>query len=537
MTEAKEGAMTSSAVLTTVSDPKLSSESPEEVTATDNSNEFDDEAMEGKENSAAVSKIDNKSSTAATSKSDSETSSPVELDTTKTIDLQTATNLEPFYRKRTIIRTRSRRRKRSLGSRAVLPTPVLSFAATLTNTQRQKSPPQSEGDSLASQDDTRTNKETALEQESRINDKHQDDSSMENSKTGKRPNPNASTENATPTNKKQKIQQESESLNPEKSPINQMEIEEGDEKESTPSERPDEDALDSPSRETQFKLPPELAPFNNPGVCDYGVIRASRLRNRKKKAIENDVPYQNIQGQRRCRATRDGKKMIGPGNTNRCLNCAEGVFKYCHTHHDLDEDQKVYWENRKRRDSQIGSESSYAAKGKMPTKESSVKAETVKAESVKTESKSMKSTMHRSIATTQKQCVQVPGEVFEKNEPRRCVALVQGKGRCFRKMLTTEPTGFCYSHLSLVEKLNNWKMNKKYYAREADLFRCTAVSRVGTKCKFKALDGCVFCLTHMNSPPGLVCSTQEHDSEENTDSILKAKSMGGKQSTTFLRNE
>ena len=104
----------------------------------------------------------------------------------------------------------------------------------------------------------------------------------------------------------------------------------------------------------EFRLPPELAPFNNPGVCDYGVIRTSRLRNRRKKtdAPEN-VLYQNIQGQRRCRATGDEQNMIGKGNNKRCLNCAEGVFKYCHTHRDLDEDQGAFWDKRKRREESI----------------------------------------------------------------------------------------------------------------------------------------------------------------------------------------
>lgn len=514
MTEAKEGAMTNPAVLTTVSDLKSSSASPEEVTeTTDNSNEFDDEGMEGKENSAAVSKIDNKSTNAATSKADSETSSSVKPEKTNN--------------------KASRRRKRSLGARIVFPPQVLSFDATLTNGQIQESPSESENDVVVINGDTQ--KKTTQEQESSIDDKDQDDSSVEDPKTGKRPHTSA--EKTILPNKKQNTQKDSQPSKPDDASSNEMEVEENDNTANDPFQKPDDEALDSPSRETQFKLPPELAPFNNPGVCDYGVIRASRLRNRTKKTIGNDVPYQNIQGQRRCRATKDGKKMIGPGNTNRCLNCAEGVFKYCHSHRDLDEVQKEYWEKRKLRDSKIGSASSYAREN-IAKKEPPVKTDT---KPVKTESKSIKSTVHRSIATMQKQCIQVPGNDFEENEPRRCVALVQGKGRCFRKMLLTESSGFCYGHTSLAEKLREERSKKysanyaKNYYRRVGAMNCIAVSRSGGRCKFRALDDCVFCLTHINSPPKYVCKKQ--DDEENAGTVLNAESMGGKNSTTVFRNE
>ena len=147
MTQAKEDAMTVSAVLTTVSDLKASSESPEEVTATDNSNEFEDEGDEGKENSAAV---ENNTSNAAMSKPESDASSPAKLDNA-TIELPTETDSseelagkeseEHPLKKSPLNRSIVRKRKRV---RSVLPTRVLSSTATQTVTHKRKSPPQSE---------------------------------------------------------------------------------------------------------------------------------------------------------------------------------------------------------------------------------------------------------------------------------------------------------------------------------------------------------------------------------------------------------
>ena len=529
MTQAKEGEMTVSAVLTTVSDLKTSSESPEEVTATDNSNEFDDEGDEGKENSAAV---ENNTSNAAISKPESDTSSPAKLDNA-TVDLPTETDSSeelvgkeseglPF-KKPPLKRSKARKRKRLPGFRSVFPTPVPSSTAKRTVPQKRKSPPQSEDNAFALDGDADHNEETTTEQESRTEGKHQNDSSMKNSKTGKRAHPDASTEtNILP--KKKKNTEEKSLLK------DSDEVTEYEKQAQNPFERSEVAAHDSPSKEFQFKLPPELAPFNNPGVCNYGVIRASRLRNRKKKkTIGNDVPYQNIQGQRRCRATRDGKKMIGSGNTNRCLNCAEGVFKYCHTHRDLDDEQKAYWEKRKRRDSQIAS-ASESLRTTVATKESSVKLES------KT-MPTMPSSKRRSIAVMQMQCVEIPGDVYENNVPRRCVCLVHGKGRCFRKSLLTLP-GFCYGHSSWGEKVQTEK--NEIFSGHPGTLRCTAVSKVGTKCKFKALDQCVFCSKHTSSPPEHASSIQYIAPKQLEDrkaaSVVNIESIGGKNLSALFVN-
>ncbi len=244
--------------------------------------------------------------------------------------------------------------------------------------------------------------------------------------------------------------------------------------------------VDSPSKMTMFKLPPELAPFNKPGVCDYGVIRASRLRNRKKTSEKQDVLYQNIQGQRRCRATKDGKRMVGEGNTNRCVNCAEGIFKYCHSHRNLCDEQKFFWEQRKRRDAQIGSSASF-----LRSKFTEMKKPEPKPQPMLSASRA-----NIFVPNPRLKCVEA-GEA-EPNNARRCVFLLEGRGRCSRPMFSTQP-GFCYGHTNFAQFLK--PKRDEIFKGQAGAIRCSAVTKVGDKCRFKAVGQCVFCAKHTAVPP------------------------------------
>ena len=93
----------------------------------------------------------------------------------------------------------------------------------------------------------------------------------------------------------------------------------------------------------EFKLPRSLAPFNTPGVQDYGIIRTSRLRDRSKKTKDPvDIVYQHIKGQLQCHATNDGRVWCSGKNKYRCQYCAEGAYKFCHSHRHLDANQKLW---------------------------------------------------------------------------------------------------------------------------------------------------------------------------------------------------
>ncbi|KAL3908866.1 MAG: hypothetical protein SGILL_008318 [Bacillariaceae sp.] len=107
--------------------------------------------------------------------------------------------------------------------------------------------------------------------------------------------------------------------------------------------RKTDDRDSSPS----IKLPPELMPFNRPGRSDYAIILKSRLRNRNKKAnVEEDVPYQHVNAQRRCQATLSSARTPLPNGQNgnqtqeQCQNCAVGMSDYCHGHRDLEQNYR-----------------------------------------------------------------------------------------------------------------------------------------------------------------------------------------------------
>ncbi|VEU42839.1 unnamed protein product [Pseudo-nitzschia multistriata] len=242
----------------------------------------------------------------------------------------------------------------------------------------------------------------------------------------------------------------------------------------------------------EFRLPPELVPFNNPGVCDYGVIRTSRLRNRTKKAdTPEDILYQNIQGQRRCRATKDGLAMTGDlVVSNRCLNCAEGVFKYCHNHRELDPDQKLYWERRKSTNANSNScgKSWSTVKSNRKTK--------------------MKKKMPTSART--KEELSIKGSEANSshviNNLKQCVYIV-GKGRqlkrCMRNSLNTHP-GFCAWHYGSAPP----HQGDKFFQEEPSTMRCIGITKAGTQCRYKALNRSVFCCKHINFPPEKVSSAE-----------------------------
>ncbi len=512
-----------SAVVTTV---KPTSPSPIEstkslsVTATDSSNDFDEEDGDEKENSAGTSKMIDTTSSDASPKDEQNASKLGNTTETTNRSDSPVESTQSVNSKSKLFLARKRRRKRARDSQhSDFPTALLSSSSSNSNrstsrqpVKRRKDPPQKSYSISPSLNNTASkegNEENPFDfpGEEQSDNEHQAANKKRevtkvrkiralptaSNRTTKRPHNEASTETVSSPNKKQNIQDDSASKAEEKlikeevfSPINPFKTED-----TTEGETKDAQAspIESPSKNIpQFKLPPELAPFNNPGVCDYGVIRTSRLRNRKKtNAHQDDVLYQNIQGQRRCRATRDGKKMIGQGNTNRCLNCAEGVFKYCHTHRDLDADQRAFWEQRKRRDAQIGSCSSSLRTDMALKKQAQLKPQPAAAAVSRTNLIGQNSRW---------KCVEA-GEA-QVNHPRRCVILCDGKGRCSRKMMSTQP-GFCYGHTSLAQFMKPEK--DEMYRSHAGTMRCTAVSKVGSKCKFKAVNNCVFCAKHIAWPP------------------------------------
>ena len=547
-----EDEMRVSAVITTVSDLKPTSSPLEStkslsVTATDTSNDYGDDGDEGKENSAGVPRIDNNTSNATTSESDP--SSPVKP-ANATIDLKTksdslveSTELQPVTTAEKLFPGIKRRRKRARDSQAVLPTALLSSSFSNRANNRKSS---------RRRIDSNEENSFAFLTKAQCNNEHQErnekiekptesnlhDPSLKNSdlsKISKRSLHDASTETIHSPNEKQAIQEDSASPSSGEKSLkedfsgNQLASTENINEPQTPVESKEAVAESPPKKIPQFMLPPELAPFNNPGVCDYGVIRTSRLRNRKKTNVQDDVLYQNIQGQRRCRATKDGKKMTGQSNTNRCLNCAEGVFKYCHAHRDLDDDQRAFWEQRRRRDTQIGSSSS-SVRTNMATKGSSIKKYAAPHVRAKPLNNPMKKAKWRISSGSQMKCVEAVGDRFEQNEARRCVVLCPGKGRCSRNILTTQP-GFCYGHASLMTATLK-AAKEEIFQENSGTMRCTAVSKVGSKCKFKALDHCVFCVTHIKLPPETATPIAivgfKKVKEECVDSIVNAESMGGK---------
>uniref|UniRef100_A0A7S4EED9 C2H2-type domain-containing protein n=1 Tax=Pseudo-nitzschia australis TaxID=44445 RepID=A0A7S4EED9_9STRA len=251
---------------------------------------------------------------------------------------------------------------------------------------------------------------------------------------------------------------------------------------------------ESPEKnEPKFKLPPELVPYNKPGVCDYGVIRTSRLRNRTKKTdTPDDILYQNIQGQRRCTATKNGRVSNATSINNRCLNCAEGVFKYCHTHRELDPDQKLYWDKRR---GLVSNNNSNANTGRSSS--------TIKSSlSAKTKTKSEKMARTKANQTTLSGSQKKGSETkvsYECNDVKQCGFLMM-KGnerrRCSRCILTTQP-GFCMSHVRFAPSMKN----DEFFREHPGTMRCTAVSKAGTMCRYKAIDQVVFCSKHISLPP------------------------------------
>jgi len=547
-----EDAIRLSAEFTTVPDlkptasPLESTKSPS-VTTTDTSNGYDDDGDEAKENAAATSRIDNTSDATASRIAPNAVSSLADLDNAtdlkpkesplESTELQsvTTTNNSKIYL------ARKRRRKRAKDSHAVMPSGLLSSSCSNANrtnnphqVKRRKDPPQDSSNppirivrgknysissSLIASKEINEENPFAFPSETQCNNErqemyHESKSAIESNnlnpssyntdstKTGKRPRHDDSTEMMILPNKKQSTEEDSTSLKNDENSLkedyscdrrmNTLQ----DEEAQKPSES-SEPVVESPVKTIpQFKLPPELAPFNNPGVCDYGVIRTSRLRNRRKKAnAQEDVLYQNIQGQRRCRATRAGRKITGKGNTNRCMNCAEGVFKYCHTHRNLDEEQREFWEQRKQRESK-SRPSPPALKAKMATKtkpQYTARSKTNCKNASESEMKCLetkKSKGKQSSVDDDKRC--------EKNDIKQCVFLIHGEERCSRNISPTQP-GFCYGHAAAAQAMKTKR--DEIFQGHPGTMRCTAVSKVGSECKFKALDQWVFCAKHIGLPP------------------------------------
>ena len=532
-----EDAVALLAVPTTVSNLKPTTASPLQstkslsVTTTDTSNAFDDEGDEGKENAAAIaSSIDN-TSDATTPKAEPDASSSMvklgdvadleakesSLQPTELQSLTLTDNLKLYS-------ARKRRRKTTKDSQIILPSTLLSLSsssnANRTNSRDQikirkdlpREPPSTPPIRIARNNYLISSSLTATKESNEENpftfpsETHQERlSSIESnnhnpssnnpnlSETGKRPRHNDSTEMIVLPNKRPNTQEDSTFHNSDakaskdgSSGDQRANIEQA--KEAQMPTESKEEVVESPIKAVpEFKLPPELVPFNNPGVCDYGVIRTSRLRNRRKKAnVQEDVMYQNIQGQRRCRATRDGQKIFGGVNNNRCLNCAEGVFKYCHAHRDLDEDQKFFWEQRKRREENIRS-SSLSVKIKIEPK-------------AKRQNTAASKPNLKKISEPIMNCYEVDDDLTrcEINPVKRCVVLCQGKGRCNRNILTAQP-GFCNGHKAFVEEMKSTR--DETFRSDPGTMRCAAVSKAGSKCKFKAMDQCVFCTKHILLPP------------------------------------
>ena len=94
-------------------------------------------------------------------------------------------------------------------------------------------------------------------------------------------------------------------------------------------------------------------------------------------------------------------------------------------------------------------------------------------------------------------------KIFEKNDVKRCAFLVKGEERCSRFMLSAQP-GFCYGHAATAHAMKTSR--DEIFRYNSGTMRCTAVSKIGSKCKFKALDNCVFCIKHIGLPPEKVSS-------------------------------
>ena len=511
----------------TAASPLQSTKSPS-VTTTDTSNAFDDDGDEGKENAAATaSSIDN-TSDATTPKAEPDASlfiakigdaadlkakeSPLELQSV------TITDNSNIYS------ARKRRKKTTKDSQIILPSTLLSLSsnanANRTNSGDQKKIRKDLPQELSSTPPIRIARnnylisssltaskegngenpfdfpsETHKEKLSAIESNNHNPSSNNPNlfETGKRPRHNDATEMIVLPNKRPNTQEDSTFHNSDAKALkdgsssDQRANTEQAKDAQNPTESKEE-VVESPVKAVpEFKLPPELVPFNNPGVCDYGVIRTSRLRNRRKKAnVQEDILYQNIQGQRRCRATRDGQKIIGGVNNNRCLNCAEGVFKYCHAHRDLDEEQKFFWEQRKRREESIRSSPS------------SIKIKTEP--KAKSQNTAASKPNLKKISESVMKCYQVDDDLnrCEINPVKRCVVLCQGRGRCNRNILITQP-GFCNGHKAFLEEMKATR--DETFRSDPGTMHCAAVSKAGSKCKFKAMNQCVFCTKHILLPP------------------------------------
>ena len=485
MSEKMEGSITVSALCgKPAASPVDSTKSPS-VTTTDTSNQYDDDCEEGKENTATSSRTDG-------------TSKESPLDSTE-VRSKIASDNSKLYS------ARKRRRKRGNDSHTVLPTGLLSPSSSKANhtairqhVKKKKNLPEDLPNptirivreknfpthSLTASKEIHEGNPFDFPSETKLNT--EDQGRQHGSRRNNKLNINDPQSNESGVSKSGMGDNSTESMTP---PTKRYKSEQNLEEESIPDNI--KQKVDSPGKAIpQLKLPPELAPFNNPGVCDYGVIRTSRLRNRKKTAnAQEDVLYQNIQGQRRCKATKDGQRMTEFSNTNRCLNCAEGVFKYCHTHRDLDESQRAFWERRNRRDEQLHASKLQVVKTTKPNNAATNRKNAPDSQMKHFETKILKG-IQFSVDDDQSSC--------EENNPNRCVIMLKGKGRCGRACLTAQP-GFCYHHAKYAEELKTKR--DEFFRRQPGTMRCTAVSKVGSKCKFKAVDGCVFCSKHINLPP------------------------------------
>lgn len=268
----------------------------------------------------------------------------------------------------------------------------------------------------------------------------------------------------------------------------QQEEEEEEEKESVDGNEDVEEEESDKDNKIEFKLPRSLAPFNTPGVQDYGIIRTSRLRDRSKKTKDPvDIEYQHIKGQVQCHATKEGRVWSSGRNKDRCKNCAEGAYNFCHSHRHLDENQKLYWKKR---------EKAYPRSTPGPAKKKDLSASKSNRMSAPAAKMNNQNRKFKPSPKARKKGVVRDKNGYESNSVRQCVFLKSTNNvRCGR-VFKEGGYGFCKCHANSVERKGT-----ESYREDPGTMRCTAVTKKGRLCSYKALDKCVFCLEHIDSPP------------------------------------
>ena len=238
----------------------------------------------------------------------------------------------------------------------------------------------------------------------------------------------------------------------------------------------------------EFKLPRSLAPFNTPGVQDYGIIRTSRLRDRSKKTTDPvDIVYQHIKGQLQCHATNDGRVWCSGKNKYRCQNCAEGVYKFCHSHRHLDANQNLYWKKREIADAR-------STPGPAKNKNlSASKSNRMSAPAAKMNNQNRK---FKPGPKSRNKMVVRDENGYESNSVNQCVFLKSTNNTRCGRFFKEGGKGFCKCHANSVE-INGTES----YRGDHGTMRCTAVTKKGSLCSYKALDKCVFCSEHIDNPP------------------------------------